>query len=73
MSTAADVVKALRDVLVMNERITTLASKIERLERDVSWLRESGMKTREELHELRGFVQGAVAASSKALPGPGKG
>lgn len=69
MSTAGDVVKALRDVLVMNERIAMLAGKVERLERDVGWLRESGAKTHEELHELRGFIQGAAAVSGKALPG----
>lgn len=68
MSTAADVVKGLRDVLVMNERVAMLAGKVERLERDVSWLRESEEKTREELHELRGFIQGAAAASGKVLP-----
>ncbi len=73
MTTAGDVVKGLRDVLVMNERIAMLAGKVERLERDVSWLRESGAKTREELHELRGFIQGAAAVSGKALPGPSRG
>lgn len=69
MSAAADVVKGLREVLVMNERIAALAGKVERLERDVSWLRESGAKTREELHELRGFIHGATAVSGRALPG----
>ncbi|HEX7324208.1 MAG TPA: hypothetical protein VF292_02490 [Rhodanobacteraceae bacterium] len=69
MSTAGDVAKGLRDVLRMNARIVMFAGKVERLERDVSWLRESGAKTREELHALRGFIQGAAAVSGKALPG----
>lgn len=68
VSTAGDLVKALREVLVMNERITMLAGKVERFERDMSWQRESGALTREGLHELRGFIHGAAAVSGKALP-----
>lgn len=62
MSTLADVMKALREVIVMNERVVGLAGAVEKLAAE-------SVETRERLVRVETILDIATSGRYKALPG----
>jgi len=63
VSTAKDILGALRDVLVMNSKIDATAEAVRELTRDVKALQQ-------QVAELRGMLRGAAFVSGLTLPKP---
>lgn len=66
MTTMADVVKALREVIVMNERVTSLAGAVERLASESVETRERLVRVETVLELTLGTRRGG-----RLLAGPG--
>lgn len=66
MTTMTDVVKALREVIVMNERVTSLAGAVERLASESAETRERLVRVETVLELTLGTKRGG-----RLLTGPG--
>jgi len=64
MSTLADVMKALREVIVMNERVVGLADAVQKLAAE-------SVETRERLVRVETILDLATRSQFKALPDRG--
>jgi uncharacterized protein YhaN len=64
MSTLQDVLKAVRDVVVMNERVTDLAKQVERLAEQQSELDKRVVR-------IEAFIDIVKPAVTRRLTGPG--
>ncbi len=64
MTTLSDVMKAVRDVVVMNERVTSLASRLERMDASLGEVRERVIRMEAFFEIVRPII------TARALPGP---
>lgn len=63
MSAVSDMLKGLRQVLLIETNVARLERSVERLSGDVDGLAEGLGAVRDRVSRLEGFVEGAAAAS----------
>ena len=71
MSAFADALKAVREVIVLGERVDAMDRRIGTLAGDVDGLADLVSALRDRVARIEGFIEGAAAASSstrKKLP-----